>query len=863
MKKIILSLIALFVAFPFVWAVPADPTPFKYTQPDGTVIILVNHGDEFFNWVTDVNGTVMDRGADGFFRPSTESLSARAARSAQVDRRGIQRRKWWSSYEDHPATNIGSVNILCVLIEFSDPSSVFTIEDPRTHFTNMLNQEGYSYNGAIGSVRDYYVENSFGQYIPTFEVYGPVKVSQEKAYCGDPGNNPRRSKIREAIAEALQTLYENGTITDISKYDNDNDGALDMVLCYYPGHNPAEGGDFDNVWPHQSSMSGSVGGKTLGTYFCTSEMRGDDECNEAAAIGTTCHEFAHSLGLPDFYDVDYNLNGWAVWTTGSFDLMSSGNYNDNGRRPPYLSVLERNMLGWAPAPALLSTSGNYSLNPVQAGSPSKNESYRLDTSNPGEYFIMEYRNASKWDSTLPGGLILYQVDCSERIVSGSYTAKYLWENTNNINAYGAHPCYRLVPQIDPPTTDYYEAGGYYYTLYNSEFVFPGRGPVTSFTPLDWEGHDVRAHLSSIADNGTNATFTVNFDGKVICGYVRDKNGVAVSGARVILSQSAYPFAAAPALLPTDKTTTTDANGYYSFELEVGDTDYQIVTVQKDGYVSVSLNVTAGSLFSGTDFVLFEPDDGGIATLRRYDSDKSMYSSDILNSSSAAGFYYSAGELAEMKAVGSSLESVSFLSFAKKQDFEKAYVIVDAFVGEEHTRLLEKDITEEYVYNKWVTIDVSGSHITIPEGADICVGYGFTGYNYTGGDSYPFAISGPDGEMSYGNCMLDDFLQSSDWYVTDWSGDYYSFVVSARLGLKVTPDFSTHGVSFIRLSEGVPTVAPAAGKTVKSISWSIDGTPVDGAPSAVSALTAGSHTYMARIEYYDGTAERVYYDIDVE
>ena len=536
MKKIFLSLIALFLAIPFVWAVPADPKPYKYTQPDGTVIVLINHGDEYFNWTTDINGTVMDKGADGFYRPSTEPFSVKAAqgaarrRAADQMRRGIQPRKIWASYEDHPVTNIGSPRILCVLIEFSDASSTFTVASPQTHFYNMLNQEGYSYNGAIGSVRDYYVDNSFGQYMPDFDVYGPVKVSQAKAYCSDVANGRKHSKIREAIAEALQTLYENETI-DITQYDNDGDGTLDMVLCYYPGHNPAEGGDADNVWPHQSSMSGSVGGKTLGKYFCTSEMRGDDECDEPASIGTTCHEFAHSLGLPDFYDTDYEVNGRAVWTTSSFDLMTAGNYNDNGRRPPYLSVLERNMLGWSKAPALLNTSGNYTLNPVQEGTSAKNEGYRLETSNPGEYFILEYRNKDKWDGPVSSGLLIYQVDCSQNIVAGNITAGYLWEETNKINAYGDHACYRLVPQIDPPTLAYYDAGGYYYLQYLNELVFPGRGSVTSFTPLDWAGNNARVQLSSIADNGTNATFTATFDNKVVLGYVKDRKGVAVSGAR--------------------------------------------------------------------------------------------------------------------------------------------------------------------------------------------------------------------------------------------------------------------------------------------------------------------------------------------
>ena len=837
MKKIILTLTALFVALSFVWAVPADPTSYKYTQPDGTVIVLQNHGDEFFHWTTDVNGNMVEKGADGFYRPSSKSFSAMAAEGTRLR---AQQNRSWSSYEEHRATNFGDKRVLCIIANFTD--STFVVENPNEHFSNMLNQEGYSFNGAIGSVRDYYLVNSANQYRPTFDVFGPVNLTHSSKYYDDNG-------VDLAIMEAYEQLAEQ--IGDMEQYST-NGTDIDMVLFYYPGHNEAEGAGTESIWPHQGTGDyGTMGGKNLVRYFCTSELRGV-QGSDPAAIGTTCHEFAHSLGLPDFYDTDYAQNGQAPWTTDYFDLMSSGSYKDNGRRPPYLSVVERNMLGWAPAPTLLTTSAEYSLNPVQASTAIKNEGYRLDTSNPGEYFILEYRNGEKWDSGIPSGLLLYQVDCSDNVISGIYTAEYLWENTNKINAFGAHPCYWLVPQIASPE-------------YVSDLVFPGRGNVTEFTPTDWAGNNAGVQLSSIAHDGTQSTFTASFGNKVVFGYVTDKNGVALSGVRMTLSQSAYPFAAVPALLSTDKTTTTDEEGYYSFELGAGDTDYQIVTAQKEGYVTMSRNVTASTLFSRTDFVLLAPGDGGYATLQKYDSHKSMTFSNISSESYAVGFSYTADELAEMKVGGSLLKSVTFLSVASKSDFEKVYVIVDSYIGEEHTRLLEKDITDTYVENAFNTIDVTANHIAIPDGADIVIGYGFTGYDYTNGYKYPFAIAGPDDDQTYGNRVMYDFLNTSLWGTTSWGpAVYYSFVVSAQLDLVSSVDFSTYGVSFIQLSSaGVPTVVPASGKTVKGIDWSIDGTPVDGAPSAVSALSAGSHTYMARIRYYDGTAERIYYDVEVE
>ncbi|MBO4475277.1 MAG: hypothetical protein J5737_00945 [Bacteroidales bacterium] len=54
---------------------------------------------------------------------------------------------------------------------------------------------------------------------------------------------------------------------------------------------------------------------------------------------------------------------------------------------------------------------------------------------------------------------------------------------------------------------------------------------------------------------------------------------------------------------------------------------------------------------------------------------------------------------------------------------------------------------------------------------------------------------------------------------------------------------------------------AAGKTLRSTSWYLDGVPVEGSPAAVSSLSPGPHTYMARLQFYDGTSERVYYDVE--
>ena len=48
-------------------AVPADPTPAQVSQPDGTSLTLVLHGDEFLNYLTTIDGYTVVKNKAGFY----------------------------------------------------------------------------------------------------------------------------------------------------------------------------------------------------------------------------------------------------------------------------------------------------------------------------------------------------------------------------------------------------------------------------------------------------------------------------------------------------------------------------------------------------------------------------------------------------------------------------------------------------------------------------------------------------------------------------------------------------------------------------------------------------------------------------
>ena len=467
------------------FAGPARPVPFTATQPDGTVITLQRHGDEFFHWTT-LSGTdqVMEMDQDGWWKPA--SLD-KEARSSGASRRRASHSARHRTHTGNALTH-GEHHIPVFLVQFTDVQ--FKTSSPAEKFSNLLNQEGYSANSATGSVRDYYLDNSDGQYLPVFDVYGPVDLPNNMAYYGkNVGGND--SNPEAALIHAAKALDDQ---VDFSQYDFDGDGIVDMALFYFAGYNEAEGGPASAIWPHQWSIQYSsfantkFDGKRFGAYFCTSELSGSSG-SRMCGIGSTCHEFAHSLGLPDFYDTDYEQNGEANGLF-YFSLMDAGCYLNDSRTPPYLNSEERILLGWMttgdrgqlPNGDLSFTSVRYSV------------AYTSPTEVDGEYFLYECRDATGWDKYLPAGMLVYHVDKSTvRKVGGitPYQQWADWESYNTINAYGSHPCFYVVAAANPSLVNYTS-----YTL--SDYMFPGSKKKTSYTPLDWNGNDTGIEITGIS-----------------------------------------------------------------------------------------------------------------------------------------------------------------------------------------------------------------------------------------------------------------------------------------------------------------------------------------------------------------------------
>lgn len=508
MNKRIVIVFALMLVSLGAWAIPAYRGTFKYRQPDGSVIELRRHGDEYFHWTTDLNGQVVSLDRDGYYRPSV--LDKTQKKRASLRRSAARTRQAAARVGNGNAMTRGQRHIPVILVSFQDKN--FTVNDPKTKFNNLLNQQGYSYNGGNGSVRDFYKDNSHGVFEPVFDVYGPVKLPNNMAYYGA---DEDEADAYKAVVDGAKLL--DGEI-DFSQYDADNDGYVDMILLYYAGFNEAEGGPEESIWPHQYTVNGQGGqfdGKLLDAYFCTSELSGS-EGSTLCPIGTTAHEFGHSLGLPDFYDTDYEDNGQAG-ALYDFSLMCSGSYNDDGNTPPHFNAIERQMLGWMQEEDVIELQEGENAIPAIY----KDVAYKLSTDVEGEFFLLETRDGSSWDKPLATGLVIYHVDQStQHMVSigtgrdtKTVSANYLWthwEYDNAINENGSHPCFYVIPSGDPGNLWYhydYRYGGEVYQIDedSKKMVFPGQKRVKQYTPVTWDKHELGKTLVNISYTASTST----------------------------------------------------------------------------------------------------------------------------------------------------------------------------------------------------------------------------------------------------------------------------------------------------------------------------------------------------------------------
>lgn len=482
-------------------AIPAYPGKISARQADGTEILIQRIGDEYchitltedgypllfnsksgnYEYATLISGKLVSSGiiatdsknrnvaaqeflaavdknmimtqfsADCLKARESEGINHTASRKAMA--RGMR-------ISDVPTT--GKHDVLVILVQFAN-KKFSSGNNPAEYYDKFFHQEGFSENGAKGSVYDFYRYGSNYLYDPQFKVYGPVTLSGN--YSDYAGGNQGTADTYKLIQEAVPLVNSQYDV-DFSQFDTDGDGAVDNVYCIYAGYGQADSQDSNTIWPHSGNLSSvnrtdhtfKVDGVTIDRYTVSQELNG--QTDKPVGIGTFVHEFGHVLGLADHYNTSSST---LTNQPGMWDVMASGSYNNQQNCPPTFSAFERCSLGWSSLTELNATaSGIISTKPYE----DTGEAYRISVAdNESEYYIIENRQQKGWDTYLPGhGLLVWHIDEDQAV----------WDK-NAVNAAQNHQRVDIVEASNVPTV----AG-------SANDPFPGNKNVTAYDFWSWD-----------------------------------------------------------------------------------------------------------------------------------------------------------------------------------------------------------------------------------------------------------------------------------------------------------------------------------------------------------------------------------------
>ena len=437
------------------WAAKAESIPVQVRQADGTVITVILRGDDHINWYTTLDGVLLVQGEDNNYYIgqverngkliATKQLAHEALSRSQAERNLIAKQdkeKFFAyvnkiaeesenAYDRTPLTrgpiidtewggipyfpHTGSPKALVILAEFQD--TTFTIQDTKNVFTNYLMNEGhftdtrYNQDKNYKGVRGYFKDCSYGKFTPTFDVVGPVKLPKPQAIYGA-GQNDRVDLL---IADACSAV--DGTV-NFADYDANGDGLVDLVYVIYAGHSAnITGNKITDIWPKSGTVniSNTFDGKSIRRFGVSNELAGlENKAKDKETIngiGLFCHEFSHTLGLPDIYAYHTDAENQDDQGMEYWDIMDGGTGIRGGRIPASYLAWEREVMGWMNIDELKNDSTINNLKTIDNGG----KAYKIvNSKNKNEYIVLQSIQKGAWNQgwgngTYGKGLLVYRI----------------------------------------------------------------------------------------------------------------------------------------------------------------------------------------------------------------------------------------------------------------------------------------------------------------------------------------------------------------------------------------------------------------------------------------------------------------------
>lgn len=466
MKKILLSIVFALMGIASGFAAKAHTALTTITQSDGSQLTIRLHGDEHFSWYSTADDVLLVQVGSNYYVAQVEedgTLKATPQLAHNAGERGTVEEQVINNQDKEKFLNLlnaepqalakpigtvtpayfphtGSPKALVILVEFKDVK--FKTSDPVATFTHYLKgaegeaapeaNNAYVTNvtkGMVnhGSVSQYFNDMSQGKFIPQFDIVGPVTVSKYSAYYGS-NTGGTDANFKEMIAEACKNVSTNVNFAD---YDQDNDGYIDLVYIIYAGYSESFGGNSaDCLWPKSGSatfnepgtnISLKLKGKMISRYGINNELNGTPKNWIEGkpllnGIGLFCHEFSHTMGLPDLYPTveasrvdSQNPEYW--------DLMDGGEYTYNGYFPTPYSPWEMDVMGWTDPIELGDEAKQVSLNSYATS----RTAYKIN-GEKNEYLLIQNIQTDGWwrgitKAFKTTGMLVWRIDYPYDVVS--------------------------------------------------------------------------------------------------------------------------------------------------------------------------------------------------------------------------------------------------------------------------------------------------------------------------------------------------------------------------------------------------------------------------------------------------------------
>ena len=379
------------------------------------------------------------------------------------------------STQNNYVPHTGTITIPVVLVNFQDAK--FKINKPKEAFEQLFNSDTQADLGNgnrlnYGSVAKYFRDMSHGAFTPKFKVYDPVTVDKpETNYGGTRKDDNNDENPWQLVKDALKLVEGQVKEDDIKSFCSDGK-TIDCVYIVYAGLGQNHGGDGTTVWANCSTTGGAtLRGKEVRWYTMSSELSPEIKDKDGTTIipivvnglGVICHEFSHSLGLPDMYPTEtsayLNNQEMEYW-----DLMNGGEYTYNGFRPTAYTAFEKEQMGW---PVDIKTLDSDASVTMTTSTEQGGTAYKIvNPQNDKEYLMLEYIQRKGWNKYLFGnGLLVYHVCLpSETLDLGTHL--------NNAPGY---PGMAVVPADGACLSSYIKANENDYGNSLKGDLFPGTG----------------------------------------------------------------------------------------------------------------------------------------------------------------------------------------------------------------------------------------------------------------------------------------------------------------------------------------------------------------------------------------------------